>query len=320
MQEHGIQRSLFTAVRGIAAATALWLPGIALAQEQPVSYVATPLTATLTMLQGQGGNVAISHGEDGVYLIDDQMKPQSEQLLAEVRKISDRPIRFVINTHYHHDHMGGNEAVGDVGAVIIAHDNVRQRLSTDQFNNVFNRETPAWPDGALPIVTFNDRITLHLNGESAEVVHVARGHTDGDAIIHFTGSNVIHMGDIFFLGLYPFIDLDGGGTVQGMIAAVDVALERADAETRVIPGHGPVASREDLAAYRDFLVAARDRVKVLVDQGRTLDETIAAKPTAEWDEELGGKFISPAQFVTFIYNSLTGVNQFTRTPANSTGG
>ena len=320
MQLKSVRPGGHSILRRLAACAVFCVPMLAPAQEQEIQYVATPLSATVTMLQGAGGNVAVSHGMDGVYLIDDQLKPQSAQLLAEVRKISDQPIRFVINTHYHYDHMGGNEAAGEAGAVIIAHDNVRQRLTTEQFNNVFNSATPPWPEGALPVVTFNDRITLHLNGEAAEVIHVARGHTDGDSIVHFTGSDVIHMGDIYFHGLYPFIDLDGGGTIDGMIAAVDVALERADGDTRIIPGHGPVTGRAELAAYRDFLAAARERVKALVDQGRTLEETIAAKPTAEWDEAMGGKFISPAQFVTFIYNSLTGVDHFTRIPANTPSG
>ena len=289
------------------------------AQDKPVEYAATRLSGTLTMLHGSGGNVAISSGEDGVYIIDDQLPPIADQLIAEIRKISDRPVRFVINTHYHGDHVGGNEAVAGTGAVIIAQDNVYQRMSTEQFNHFNNETTPPWPRSALPVITFTDRVTLHLNGEAATVYHIANAHTDGDAIVHFPVSNVIHMGDVFFNGLYPYIDLDAGGSVQGMISGVETALGLANEDTRIIPGHGPLASREDLAAYRDFLIKATNNVQSLVDEGKTLKETIAAKPTAEWDDTLGKAWITPAQMVTFIYNSLKGIHQFT-TPGEAASG
>lgn len=301
-----------------ALAVALSLGAVAAsAAEAEVTYEVASLSETVSMLKGRGGNIAVSVGDEGIYLVDDQLQSISDALLAELRRISDQPIRFVINTHYHGDHVGGNETLGEAGAVIVAHDNVHQRLSTDQFSHFFNETTEAWPDGALPVVTFSERATLHLNGEPAHVIHVARGHTDGDAIVHFPVSDVIHMGDIYFNGLYPFIDLDGGGSLQGMIAAVDTALELAGDATQIIPGHGPLADREDLANYRAFLIAARDRVARHVEAGHDLDETIAARPTAEWDDALGNTWITPAQFVTFIYNSLTGEDRFTRTEANS---
>jgi len=295
----------------LALGTFICAPIAGRAQNEPVEYVATTLSGTVTMLQGSGGNVAISTGEDGVYIIDDQLPPIANQLLAEIRKISDRPVRFVINTHYHGDHVGGNEAVAGTGAVVIAQDNVYQRMSTEQFSHFRNETTEPWPLGALPVITFNDRVTMHLNGEAATAYHVANGHTDGDAIIHFPVSNVIHMGDIFFNGLYPFIDLDAGGSLQGMLAGVDLALGLANEDTRIIPGHGPLANRDELAHYRDFLVKARDNVQSLIDRGMSLQETIDAKPTAEWDETMGTAWITPAQLVTFIYNSLKGVHQFT---------
>jgi cyclase len=184
-------------------------------------------------------------------------------------------------------------------------------MSSDQFNHFFNDTTPAYPAESLPVVTFNDRVTLHLNGESVTVHHVPRGHTDGDSIVHFPGSNVLHMGDIYFNGLYPYVDLDGGGSIQGMIAAVGLGLGLADDQTRIIPGHGPLSNRAELQAYHDFLAKARDNVQALVDQGLDLEQAIAAKPTAEWDEALGGVWITPPQFVTFIFNSLTGVDHYT---------
>ncbi len=282
------------------------------AQQTKVEYVPTFLSSTVTMIKGRGGNIAVSAGEDGVFIIDDQLEPLTDQLVAAIRLISDEPIRFVINTHYHGDHVGGNEKIGKAGAVIIAHDNIRERMTTDQFNHFFNDTTPAWPKGALPVVTFNDKVTLHLNGEAVTAHHVPRGHTDGDSIVYFSESNVLHMGDVFFNGRYPYIDLDGGGTVQGMIAAVAKGLDLSDEETRVIAGHGPMSDRKGLQEYHDFLVTVRDRVQSLIDQGMNLQQAIAAKPTAEWDDILGEVWITGDQLVTFVYNSLTGVDHFTR--------
>lgn len=287
------------------------------AQEQKVEYIPTPLSDTLTMLMGRGGNIAVSAGEEGVYLIDDQLEPLTDQLLAAISQISKQPIRFVINTHYHGDHVGGNEAIGKGGAVIIAHDNIHKRMSSDQFSNFFNRTTPAWPEDALPVLTFNDRVTLHFNGETAQVYHVPHGHTDGDSIVHFPASDVIHMGDIYFNGRYPFIDLDGGGSIQGLISAVELGLSIAGEGTQIIPGHGPLGNKASLAEYHDFLVQARDNVQELIDENKSLEETIAAKPTEQWDAILGEVWITPAQLVTFIYNSLKGITRFT--PLDSGG-
>jgi glyoxylase-like metal-dependent hydrolase (beta-lactamase superfamily II) len=276
-----------------------------------IEYRTTSLSDTVSMVQARGGNVGVSAGDDGVFIIDDQYKQPIEQLLAAIGEISDRPVRFVINTHYHGDHVGGNEAIGEGGGVIIAHDNIRKRMSTTQFNHFWNGETPAWPDAALPVVTFNDRVTLHLNGEAVTAYHVPRGHTDGDSIIHFPESNVLHMGDIYFNGLYPYIDLDAGGTIQGMIGAVELGLELADEETKIIPGHGPLTDRAGMQGYLAMLVEIRDRVQALIDQGMSREEVVAAGPTAPWDEELGNAFIKPENLAIFVYNSLTGVDRFT---------
>lgn len=287
--------------------------------EQKVEYVPTALSDTVTAIKGRGGNIAVSSGEDGVFIIDDQLKPLTDQLLAAIREISDRPIRFVINTHHHGDHVGGNEALGKAGSVIIAHDNIRERMSSAQFNHFFGDTTPAWPADALPIVTFSDKVTLHMNGEAVTAHHVPRGHTDGDSIVHFEGSNVIHMGDVFFNERYPYIDLDGGGSIQGLIAAVELGLQLANKQTRIIAGHGPIVSDQaGLLAYYDLLVKARANVQALVDQDMSLEQAIAAKPTAQWDETMGKVWITPEQFVTFIYNSLTGVDHFTRPESQET--
>ncbi len=281
------------------------------AEEKKVEFKTFQLSDTVYMLMGRGGNVGISTGEDGLYIIDDQVRPVTKELLQAIRKISDKPIRFVINTHYHADHTGGNETIGGAGAVIIAHDNIHKRMTTEQVSIFMNSTTPPYAKAALPVVTFNDRMSLHLNGETATAYYVANGHTDGDSIIHFPASNVIHMGDMFFNGMYPYVDLDAGGSIEGMVKAADLALSMANESTRIIPGHGQLAMREDLKNYRDFLIKASTNVQALIDQDMNLQQIIAAKPTEEWDEALGKIWIKPAQFVTFIYNSLEDIHHYT---------
>ncbi len=281
------------------------------AEEKKVEFKTFQLSDTVYMLMGRGGNVGISTGEDGLYIIDDQVRPVTKELLQAIRKISDKPIRFVINTHYHADHTGGNETIGGAGAIIIAHDNIHKRMITPQVSIFMNKTTPAYAKEALPVVTFNDRMSLHLNGEVATAYYVANGHTDGDSIIHFPASNVIHMGDMFFNGMYPYVDLDAGGSIEGMVNAADLALSMADESTRIIPGHGQLAMTEDLKNYRDFLIKASTNVQALIDQDMNLQQIIAAKPTEEWDEALGKVWIKPAQFVTFIYNSLEDIHHYT---------
>jgi len=256
------------------------------------------------MLVGAGGNIGVSAGEDGIFLIDDQYAPLTDKIRAAVGKINDKPIRFVLNTHWHGDHTGGNENLGEAGALIVAHENVRQRMSVEQFMERFDRTVPASPEVALPVVTYEDGVTFHLNGDEIHAFHVAPAHTDGDSIVHFRKANVLHMGDVFFQGGYPFIDLGSGGSAPGVLAAVEQALELADGSTKVIPGHGELSDKAGLTQYRDMLKTAIERVEKLVAAGKSLEEVQAAKPTEDLDERWGGGFIGADDFVASIYQSL----------------
>ena len=270
----------------------------------------------LYMLIGAGGNLGVSVGEDGVFLIDDQFAPLTDRIKAAIAKLSDKPIRFLINTHWHFDHTGGNENLGKEGVVIVAHDNVYKRMGQDNFVKAFNTHVPASPKVALPVVTFNDKVTFHFNGHTIEASHYRNAHTDGDSIIIFKDVNVIHMGDTFFNDSYPFIDADSKGTVDGVIRAVEHVLELADAQTKIIPGHGPLADKKALQAFHDMLVTVRGRMQKLIEQGKTLDEIIALKPNAaDYDKTLGQGFFTPTAFLQILYNSMLGDEQ-TPVPVN----
>jgi glyoxylase-like metal-dependent hydrolase (beta-lactamase superfamily II) len=279
---------------------------IALAQQPPadVQIQTQKITDNVYMLLGEGGNVGVTVGADGVAIIDDQFDRMVPKIRAAVAMIADQPIRFVINTHWHGDHTGGNAALGRIGSVIVAHGNVRKRMSAEHVSGLTGRKTPPSPPEALPIVTFDQAVTLHLNGDQLEVTHVRNAHTDGDAIIRFRNANVLHMGDTFFNGLYPFIDTSSGGSISGLIAALDQVLPSIDESTRIIPGHGPLASKADLQAYRDMLATARDRIAKLVRAGKTQEEVLAAAPTKDFDAKWGGGFLKPDAWVGRMYVDL----------------
>ena len=278
--------------------------GASAQEANEVTIKTTPLRGGLHMLVGQGGNIVASVGADGAYIVDDQFAPLSGKIQAALRAIGEQPLRFVINTHWHDDHTGGNENLGKAGALLVAHDNVRKRMSSEQFIAALGRKVPAAAPAALPVVTFTEEASLHFNGATARIIHVAHAHTDGDALVWFEQANVLHMGDIYFNGLYPFIDTSSGGTIGGFLAAIDRGLALSNAETQIVPGHGPLSNRVELLAYKTMLVGFRDRIAELKKQGKTLAEVQAEKPTAKFDEPLGGIFIKPDQLVEFIYETL----------------
>ena len=257
------------------------------------------------MLQGAGGNIGVSSGADGVIIVDDQYAPLTDKIKAAIAAFNPGPIRFVLNTHWHPDHTGGNENLGKSGVVIVAHENVRRHMSAEQFITSFAQAVPASPKGALPVVTFTDAVTFYYNGDSIAAIHVAPAHTDGDVIVWFRHANVVHMGDTFFNGRYPLVDLASGGHLEGLIGAADRVLGMADANTKIIPGHGPLGDRVALQAYRTMLVTVRDRIKQAVAAGRTLDQVKAAKPTADFDAVWGSGRITPTLFVEILYQDLS---------------
>ncbi len=262
------------------------------------------LSETSYMLTGAGGNMGLSVGEDAVFLVDDQYAPMSPKIRAAIATVSKKPVKFVVNTHWHDDHTGGNEAFGKSDTVIVAHENVRKRMSTGQLIEFLGNQVKPFPKVALPVVTFTQDVSFHLNGDDISVVHVPNAHTDGDAFVHFKKDNVVHMGDLFFNKLYPFIDTSSGGRVEGVIAAVDKVLAQTNDATRFIPGHGPLASKADLVAYRAMLEAISGRIRVMVGEGKTLEQVVAAKPTADFDAAWGKGFLPPAKFTELIYKNL----------------
>jgi cyclase len=287
---------------------ALFAAGGALAQGQQQDFSAVQIkthqvTGNVYYLEGQGGNVGLLVGDDGVLMIDDQFAPLSEKLLAAIRALSDKPIRMLINTHVHGDHTGGNENFGKLGLDIVAHDNVRVRLA-----RVVNNGQPT-PAVALPVVTYGDSMSVHLSGETVTIGKLPPAHTDGDSFIHFSNADVIHVGDVFRTTGYPGVDGNNGGTVKGTIDALQALVDMAGPSTKIVPGHGVVSTRDDVAAFRTNTIEAQRRVTELIKQGMTVEQVIAANPTADLATKFATSGPAPdaaatQRFLTGFYNAL----------------
>ena len=280
------------------------LPALAQQDFSKVEIRTEKLSDTVYMLMGAGGNIGLSVGDDAVFLVDDQFAPLTPKIEAAIARITPKPVKFVLNTHWHGDHTGGNENLGKAGALIIAHENVRKRMSVENFIEFLGMKTQPDPRVALPVVTFTSDVTFHLNGDEIFAQHAPRAHTDGDAIVHFRKSDVVHMGDIMFNKLYPFIDTSSGGTVEGVIAAVDRTLKEVGERTRIIPGHGPLANRADLQTYRTMLATISGRIREQLRAKKTLEQVQASKPTAEFDAAWGKGFLNPDKFVEMLYKNM----------------
>lgn len=291
----------------LTAAALIALAEPAMAQTAPAPTPPQPplqvqrLATNVNVVIGDGGNILVLNGPEGVLLVDAELPQGAPRVMAAVAAIDPSPLRFVIDTHWHVDHTGGNRYMTGQGAVIIGHDAVRTRRMTDQTLRVYDATVPAarYPQ-SLPILTFDNTLTLHLNGQTVRAFHVPGAHTDGDVLVHFVESDVIHMGDVYFAGMYPFIDTGSGGRVQGMIAAVERVIAMADEDTQIVPAHGPVGARADLIAYRDMLVRVMTTVQAGIDAGQTLEQIQASRPAAAWTLEGEAD-----PFIAVVHDSLT---------------
>ena len=304
---------------GLVGACAVLLIGLVVvpatvhAQDQDFSKVqikVTKVAGNIYMLEGAGGNIAASVGEDGIVIVDDQYAPLAEKIQAALKGlgITDKPVRFVINTHYHGDHTGGNVPFANAGSTVIAQDNVRKRLETGGTagnGGSLKMDVKPSPKAALPIITFEHDVTVHLNGEDIRVLYFPAGHTDGDSIIFFPKSNVVHMGDDFVTYGFPFIDVEAGGSINGMIDGVEKVIAQVPADVKIIPGHGPVSNLDDVRAYLKMLKEARDVVQKALKDGKTLDQMKQAKLLDPW-KKYSGDFVNEDAFLETLYNSLTG--------------
>ena len=282
------------------------------AQEEPdwskIEIRSEKVAGGVYMLHGvggfAGGNIGVSVGDDGVVLVDDQFEPLVPKIEAALQGITSRPVRFVLNTHFHGDHTHGNKVFG-LKSTIIAHDNVRKRVAAD--NAFDNKPGTHAPPHALPIITFGQSVSVHLNGEEIRGIHFPAGHTDGDTVVFFTGSNVVHMGDDFFNGMYPFIDLESGGSVKGYLAALEKVLADLPADVKIIPGHGPLASKPDLAGYLKMIEQSTAIVEKGIAQGKSLVQLQQEKALASFEAQWGGGFLKSETFIAQLYNSLKGI-------------
>jgi glyoxylase-like metal-dependent hydrolase (beta-lactamase superfamily II) len=264
-----------------------------------VQIKTSKVAGSIYMLEGSGGNIGALVGKDGIILVDDQFAPLSEKIKKALAALSTQSIKFIINTHFHSDHTDGNKTLGGEGVVIVAHENTRKRLTTDQLIATFKIDQKAYSYDALPKITFTESVTFNMNGETIQVFHVKNAHTDGDAIIYFKESNVLHTGDVFVRYGLPFIDQPNGGNVEGMLAATEQLLKMINDETKIIPGHGALSTKKDLQDYKNMIQIVRDRVAEGMKSGKTMDQVIDSDPAKEYKT-----VFDKVEFVKAIYNSL----------------
>lgn len=268
-----------------------------------VQIKSTKIAGNIYMLEGAGGNIGVSVGEDGILIVDDQFAPLADKIRASLKSLNQGKLRFILNTHWHFDHTGGNEALGAEGT-IIAHENVRKRMSTEQRSEFFKSTTPPSPKQALPVITFDKSLSVHFNGEEIRALHMPQGHTDGDSIIFFTKSNVVHLGDDFFSGSFPFVDLESGGSVEGLTKNIAELITRIPADAKLIPGHGPISTLDDLKTYHRMLVETTAIVRDKIAAGKTLEQIKSEGLPAEWNS-WGSGFIKTDRWLELVYRSLT---------------
>jgi len=276
------------------------------AQQRDFSQVqikATKVAGNVYMLEGSGGNIGVSVGEDGILIVDDQFAPLADKIRAALKELGDKKLRFILNTHWHGDHTGGNVAFGPE-APIIAHENVRKRMATEQKSEFFKSTTPASPKEALPVITFDQTLSVHFNGEEIRAIHFPQGHTDGDSVIFFTSSNVVHLGDDFFAGRFPFVDLESGGSVEGLAKNIGEIVDKIPAGAKLIPGHGPISTIDDLKAYHRMLLETTGIVREKIAAGKTMDQIKSEGLPDEW-KPWGVGFIKTDRWLETVYRSLT---------------
>ena len=302
-------------VRIAAVATMMALSGAAFAQQQPaaappppdfskVEIKTTELGDNVYMLEGQGGNITVAVAKDGIIMVDGEFAPLHDKIKAAIAALSNQPIKYLVNTHFHGDHTGGNEPFAKDGVTVVAQVNVKNRLAAGTSNGLTGAQTPPAPQGALPSDTYTNFSKIRLNGRVADLKHIANAHTDGDTYVWFKTANVLSTGDTFTNGRYPNIDFANGGNIKGMIAATDAYLKLTNAGTRIVPGHGPVADKAALTEYRTMLVTARDRMAKLVKEGKSEDDAVAAKPFADLDAKWAPTELAAKNFIRVVYHSL----------------
>ncbi len=268
-----------------------------------------PLRNNLYLLANSGSNIMLSAGEDGPLVIDTGIAEMSKKVATAISATGSGPARMVINTHWHFDHVGGNQLLAESGAIFIAHRNVRRTMINGGNLAVIDREVAPSPTSALPDITFDKHLTVHFNGEEFQLTHVPSAHTNGDCIVYLPNSNVLHMGDTFFNGMYPFFDTNAGGALDGIIKAFDVGMELANEQTIVIPGHGRLSNKKEMKEYRNMLSTVRDRVQKLVAEGKSLQEITDDKPTADFDKRWGNSWLTPDMWVELIYRGMKGTDK-----------